>query len=143
MKQEIISKSFLETLKIGNDLGLSLKGHEIILFQGDLGAGKTVFSKGVAQALNISPEDVVSPTYTFMNLYEGKFKLVHVDLYRHGDKIFDLPELEDYLGEAIILIEWAQFIPKSYFDGFDIIEIVIDKIDENNRKISIKKNVDK
>lgn len=76
---EYFSKSVQDTYEIASDFASLLKGGEVILLNGDLGAGKTTFTKGLAKALGI--EDVVtSPTFTFMKEYHGKFDLYHFDI---------------------------------------------------------------
>jgi tRNA threonylcarbamoyladenosine biosynthesis protein TsaE len=84
--KKFISKCEEDTLKIGKDFASNLLGGEIITLEGDLGAGKTVFTKGVALGLKI--EDIVtSPTFTIMNMYLGeKLNLYHFDMYRLNDE---------------------------------------------------------
>ena len=80
--KKILSKSVLQTEKIANSLAKSLKGNEIIALYGDLGAGKTSFTKGLSKALNVNPDEVHSPTFTLLNEYNGKYKIYHFDMYR-------------------------------------------------------------
>ena len=98
-----------QTLALGKQLAKSLSSGDIVALYGGLGAGKTVFAKGIASGLNISDE-VVSPTFTLLKEYYGDLTLHHFDLYR----IEDEEELQhigfhDYLGgEGVCVIEWAQ-----------------------------------
>lgn len=101
-----------ETFKLGQRLGSQLVGGEIILLDGPLGAGKTVFVKGIASALSIDTNDVTSPSFTLVNRHdEGRLTLYHIDLYRLGDgasaaHAVDLDELltDD---KAVFVVEWA------------------------------------
>ncbi|HXM35143.1 MAG TPA: tRNA (adenosine(37)-N6)-threonylcarbamoyltransferase complex ATPase subunit type 1 TsaE [Pyrinomonadaceae bacterium] len=109
---EWISLSAEETFKLGVQIGDQLGGGEILLLSGPLGAGKTVFVKGLASALGLDPEEVTSPSFTLVNPYAGRLSLYHIDLYRLEEGVsaayaVDLDELlldED----AAIVIEWAE-----------------------------------
>lgn len=85
-------------------------GKEIVLLSGELGAGKTVFAKGIAAGAGVrNVHEVCSPSYTLVNVYEGKHRIFHIDLYRL-DREADIRDLgwEDYLGEGIVIVEWAE-----------------------------------
>lgn len=115
MAKVYITNNAEETLMLGERLAQKLKCSDIVALHGGLGAGKTVFTKGIAKGLSIE-EEIVSPTFTIQKQYEGAQKLYHFDLYR----IEDEEELEhigfyDFLGEAICVIEWpekAQNLPE-------------------------------
>src|ERR687886_2027614 len=79
---EWISYSPEETRKLGTHFGNFLQGGETLLLSGPLGAGKTLFAKGVAQSLGIAEDDVTSPSFTLVNHYVGRLSLYHIDLYR-------------------------------------------------------------
>ncbi len=139
MTIKLTSTSPDETYNLGLTLGKCLKGTELLLLHGDLGAGKTLLTKGIAETLNIDAEEVVSPTYTLMNRFDGHFPLFHLDLYRLGNAIKgNLPEIDDYLNEGIIIIEWAQFLDTSYARLSNTININIHVEDEDTRKIEIE-----
>ena len=116
-----VYESFSEemTFEIGKKLGEKADKGEIICLEGDLGVGKTVFTKGFAEGLNIE-ENIDSPTFTIVQEYtEGRLPLYHFDVYRIGD-ISEMDEIgyEDYFfGEGVCLIEWAtrieELIPES------------------------------
>ena len=116
-----VYESFSEemTFDIGKKLGEKADKGEIICLEGDLGVGKTVFTKGFAEGLNIE-ENIDSPTFTIVQEYtEGRLPLYHFDVYRIGD-ISEMDEIgyEDYfVGEGVCLIEWAsrikELIPES------------------------------
>ncbi len=90
----------------------TFKGDEVIFLVGELGAGKTVFAKGIAAGLGLKDiGEVCSPTFTLMNIYQARVPIYHLDLYRLGNapEIRDLG-FEDYVGEGVILVEWAEKI---------------------------------
>ncbi|MFN2491344.1 MAG: tRNA (adenosine(37)-N6)-threonylcarbamoyltransferase complex ATPase subunit type 1 TsaE, partial [Pyrinomonadaceae bacterium] len=79
---EFVSRDARETFELGKQIGDELRGGEILLLDGPLGAGKTIFVKGVAAALDIDPEEVTSPSFTLVNPYAGRLQLFHLDLFR-------------------------------------------------------------
>ncbi len=96
------------TLALGEALGALLRGGDVVVLAGDLGAGKTVFTKGIARALGVK-EPVVSPTFTIVREYQGHVPLVHVDVYRldHYQELHDLGFDELFGGPAIAVVEWG------------------------------------
>lgn len=102
----------VDTFELGEKLGKELRGGEILLLKGPLGAGKTIFVKGLGAALGISPEEITSPSFTLVNLHEGRLRLFHIDLYRlsEGPTAAAAVDLEDLLadGSAVLVIEWAE-----------------------------------
>ncbi len=108
-KREYISKSPSETWDIGEEIGKQAKPGELYALHGDLGTGKTQLAKGIARGLDVADwEYVVSPSFTIMNIYEGRLSLCHVDLYRiSGDEVADL-NLEEFLETGIVVVEWAE-----------------------------------
>ena len=108
---KFMCNSVSDTYAVASRLAQKLNGGEIILLSGDLGAGKTTFTKGLAKALGIS-EVVTSPTFTFMKSYTGRLTLYHYDMYRVTDssELYELG-LEEYLGAAggVCVIEWNKF----------------------------------
>jgi tRNA threonylcarbamoyladenosine biosynthesis protein TsaE len=100
-----------ETAALGRKLGEFLKAGDVVCLAGDLGTGKTAFTKGIAQALGISGY-ITSPTFTFVNEYQGRIPMFHFDVYRIGDPE-DLFEIgfEEYLErDGVVVIEWANMI---------------------------------
>ena len=106
-----------ETYEIGRTLGRKLGGGELVLLEGPLGIGKTVFARGIAAGLGIDPDQVCSPSYTIVQEYDGeRSRMYHVDLYRieQLDEIGTLG-LEELLGSgAVVVVEWGERLPESY-----------------------------
>jgi tRNA threonylcarbamoyladenosine biosynthesis protein TsaE len=109
---EFVSHNERETFEIGERIGAQLSGGEIILLSGALGAGKTVFVKGIAQALGLDQEDVTSPSFTLVNPHYGRLLLYHIDLYRldEGASAAHAVDLDEILTDenAVVVIEWAE-----------------------------------
>ena len=144
MKKTIETTSPEETFAVGRQLGLSAKPGELYTLDGDLGVGKTVFTKGMAEGLGIT-EHVNSPTFTIVQVYEsGRLPFYHFDVYRIGD-IEEMDEIgyEDYFfGDGVCIVEWAELISgllaltakkitieKDLEKGFDYRKISICSID--------------
>jgi tRNA threonylcarbamoyladenosine biosynthesis protein TsaE len=106
-----------ETYEAGRSLSRGLRGGEVILLDGELGTGKTVFARGVAAGLGVAPEDVNSPSFTLVQEYRGgRVRVVHVDLYRLDERD-DLASLglDEILGSgAVVLVEWGDKLPPYY-----------------------------
>ncbi|MFI3329316.1 MAG: tRNA (adenosine(37)-N6)-threonylcarbamoyltransferase complex ATPase subunit type 1 TsaE [bacterium] len=131
----IKTKNNLETIAVGNKIGQSLKGGDVILLSGDLGAGKTTFTKGIGEALNIK-RVINSPTFTIVKEYQGNHKLIHMDLYRLEQLEMDI---EEYFNEDNICVcEW----PKDNMEvlNYEHISIEIYRTSDNEREIKIKTN---
>ena len=109
---EFVSNNEQETFNLGLRIGEQLRGGEILLLNGSLGAGKTVFVKGIAQALDVDEDDVSSPSFTLVNPYQGRLLLYHIDLYRldEGASAAHAVDLDELLSdeEAVTIIEWAE-----------------------------------
>lgn len=134
---EYLVKSVEDTQKLAKFLAKFLEEEDVILLDGDLGAGKTTFTQSLAKALGIE-EVVNSPTFSIVNEYEfNKGVLYHFDLYRieEAEELFDIGFEEYFLKEGIIIIEWAEKfineIPQPW------LKIYIIKEDENSRIFKI------
>ena len=120
-KVSLISNSEEETKLCAGRLAKQLKGGDIVLLQGELGAGKTTFVKGLAQAFKVNGHKVNSPTFVLMNYYKGKLPIYHFDLYRlESPKGIDTLDLDEYFyGQGIAVIEWPEHLgehkPKQYY----------------------------
>lgn len=101
-----------ETLRIGKEFGASLKPDSIVCLFGELGAGKTTFVRGIAEGLEIDPSQVSSPTFVYLNIYEGKKPLYHFDLYRlnDADAFLSMGFDEILFSPGIKCIEWSERI---------------------------------
>jgi tRNA threonylcarbamoyladenosine biosynthesis protein TsaE len=128
-----------KTLALGRRLGRLLRGDEIVLVSGELGAGKTIFIKGLASALHIPVGEVVSPSYVLMNLYSGTVDLYHFDLYRldmmpaEGENPID-----EYIGAGVVAVEWAQYLNPDYFSLAEAINVSIEAEAGNGRRITVR-----
>jgi len=135
---EYLSHSPEDTRNLGRNIGKLLKGGEIVLLHGDLGAGKTLLTKGIAEGLGVEdPSTVVSPSFTLVNVYKARLDIVHVDLYRlDSDEIYDLG-LEDYMDqEHVIVVEWAEKV-HDFFSG-QVVDVTIEYMGESStRKITL------
>lgn len=135
-KTTILTHSEEETFQIAGKLAKNLKGDEILLLTGELGAGKTVFTKGLCFGLGLKTNNhVCSPSYTLVNVYDAKFRIFHIDLYRLVSRA-DIEDLgwEDYIGEGIIIVEWGEKMEIK----FDCIRVRIEVLAGNKRKIFIE-----
>ena len=132
---ELFSNSAEDTINIGKKIGSYLTKGTVIAFKGTLAAGKTTLTKGIAESLEID-EVITSPTFTLVSEYEGKLPLYHFDVYRLADEdeFYDMGG-EEYFERGICIIEWSKII--EYALPKNRIEITIEKIDENQRKIII------
>jgi len=110
---EIRTLSEEETLDLGRRIGKILRPEDVVLLLGDLGAGKTRLAKGiVSAATGVSPEDVVSPSFTLINRFEGRFPVHHADLYRiDADQIEGIGLEEALVEEGALIVEWAEKAP--------------------------------
>jgi tRNA threonylcarbamoyladenosine biosynthesis protein TsaE len=126
------------TLALGKRLGSLLRGDEIILVCGELGAGKTVFIKGLASALRIPVEEVVSPSYVLMNLHCGTYDLYHFDLYRLGLMPAEVENpVDEYIGAGVVAVEWAQYLAADYFALPNAVVVSIESEADNGRRITV------
>lgn len=144
--KQFTSNSEKETHGFAKKYVQGLKGGEVILLQGNLGAGKSVFVRGLADGLGVK-EPITSPTFTLMQLYDVRKKskgdrLVHVDAYRVEWKDLQSIGLEDYLNEpsSIVVIEWGEKVEKALAKlkiGFQTVQIKLK--DTNKREIIVVK----
>ncbi|GEN49611.1 tRNA (adenosine(37)-N6)-threonylcarbamoyltransferase complex ATPase subunit type 1 TsaE [Alkalibacterium pelagium] len=132
---KVITHSEEETKALAKRLTDQLKPGMTLLLEGQLGAGKTTFTKGIAEALGIS-RAVKSPTYTLIKEYtDGKFPLYHMDLYRLEDSEDEDLGLDDYFfGEGITVVEWGSFMKEDLPEEFIAVTIRTSE-DLNDREI--------
>lgn len=98
-----------ETYEFAKKIASLLQREDVILLEGDLGAGKTTFTKGLASGLHIK-KNVNSPTFTIIKEYMGRLPLYHMDVYRVGDAFEDLGFDEYFYGDGVTVVEWAHLI---------------------------------
>ena len=137
---EFHTKSPAETRAIAETFASSLRGGEVIALQGDIGVGKTVFTKGLAAGLGIT-SNVTSPTFNIVRQYNGLLPLYHFDVYRitDPDEMLEIG-FEEYLySGAVVVIEWPELI--SDLIPQDAITITIEREEEDGRRISIGKKI--
>ena len=125
MKQ-VMTKNYEETIEYGYKLGMLLECGDVILLAGDLGAGKTTFTKGIGKALGIT-RVINSPTFTIVKEYHGKYPLYHLDLYRLGSD-FDLEEY--FESDGITVCEWPDNVSEIIPDEYLMVEIFRTELDE-------------
>ena len=134
---KIISQSCEQTEQIGEKLAKTLVGTEIIALFGELGAGKTAFTRGICKGLNVK-NNVCSPTFAILNEYHGNFKVFHFDMYRVKtiDDLYSTGYF-DYLDNGILIIEWSENIENILPENVIKLTIKYGKT-ENERIISIE-----
>ena len=134
---EFLTNSPEETETVGAALGKILPAGAVIAYRGDLGAGKTAFTRGLARGLGYK-EPVTSPTYTIVNEYlDGRLPLFHFDMYRlaSSDDLWDIG-WEDYLDRGgICAVEWSENVADALENA---ITVCIEKTGENSRKITVE-----
>jgi len=136
----MISSSEAETFRLGRELAESMPMPAHILLYGDLGAGKTSLTRGLAAGFGLQEiEEVSSPTFTLINEYPGRVKIYHIDLYRIDtgrldglglDEIFERPD-------AAVIVEWAERLGNFPTPG--AVQVFLEYVDEGSRRIDIKK----
>lgn len=137
-KEQYISNSYDDTIKIAYEFANKLRPGDVICMYGDLGAGKTAFTQGLAKGLDIHGY-VNSPTFTIVNVYSGRLELNHFDAYRVGDsdEMLDIGFDEMISGDAVSVIEWAELIedilPEERYN------ITVAFVDDTKREITIER----
>ena len=133
---EFVTNSPVETENVGEKLGSILPAGTVIAYRGDLGAGKTAFTRGLARGLGAN-EPVTSPTYTIVNEYlTGRMPLFHFDMYRlrSADDLFDIG-WEDYLERGgVCAVEWSENVADALENP---IIVTIEKLGEDTRRITV------
>lgn len=106
----LLSRGKEETFLLGTAFGKAATGGEVIALNGNLGAGKTQFVKGLAEGLEIPHETVSSPTYLLVHCHRGRLSLTHIDLYRldHPNEIIGFGLEEYFEGKDVVAVEWAE-----------------------------------
>ena len=134
---EFNTKCADDTFALGRQIGEQLERRAVLLLKGDLGAGKTVFAKGVAAGLGIDAAEVTSPSFTLINIHDGRLRMYHIDLYRlESSSRIDLG-LEEILEDekGVVVIEWAErlaSVPER------AVEVEISYVSDSERRIVIR-----
>jgi tRNA threonylcarbamoyladenosine biosynthesis protein TsaE len=137
--QTVTTTSAEETFELGRSLAEPIVSRAAFLLEGDLGSGKTTFTKGVAAGLEIDPREVHSPTFTLVAEHDGRLKLYHIDLYRldNPQDILDHLGLDEIVQEhAVTVVEWSEKIEGIAVDaGY---RVKFTWVDETTRQITIE-----
>jgi len=135
--QSTESTSVEETIRVGFEFGKQLEAGDVVCLDGDLGAGKTHFVKGVASYFGINPEKVSSPTYTLIHEYSGELPVYHFDCYRlkHEQEALEIGAEEYFYGDGVCLVEWPKRIEGLIPE--EAIWIEISHLSDSKRKINI------
>jgi tRNA threonylcarbamoyladenosine biosynthesis protein TsaE len=134
----MLSKSEEQTYNFAKTLAESLTIPAHILLHGDLGAGKTIFAKGLADGFGVEDVDQVSsPTFTLINQYAGRVKIYHIDLYRIEPGALDGLGLEEIFDDAnaAVIVEWAERLGS--FETPGAVRVFLSYVDERSRKIDL------
>ena len=133
-----MTHSVAETEQLGEELGRGLRGGEVVLLQGELGAGKTAFVRGLARGLGADPEEVASPTFVLLTAYTGRLTLYHADLYRLGgggdDRELGLEELPG--PEGVLAVEWPERLGERTFAR--VVHVYFEHAGEDVRRVRIE-----
>lgn len=135
-----ITHSEEETEAVARKIASGWTGTEVVLLQGELGAGKTVFARGLAAGLGVKNlGEVCSPSFTLVNIYQGRWPIYHIDLYRL-DREEDILDLgwEDYLGKGVIIVEWGEKIKFGFDQPIYYVQIEIDSQDIRRISVTIR-----
>lgn len=135
MMIEVLTSSTEETMRFAEKIGKAVQPGTVIVLEGDLGAGKTTFTKGLALGLGIT-RVVNSPTFTIIKEYHGRIPLYHMDVYRLENSEEDLGFDEYFEGDGVTVVEWASKIQDQLPPHY--IELTITRMGEDKRKINIR-----
>jgi tRNA threonylcarbamoyladenosine biosynthesis protein TsaE len=135
---KIITNSAEETTYIGEQLGRLLIKGSIVCLSGDLGAGKTAFTQGIAKGMGVE-DYVTSPTYTIINEYQGRLPLYHFDVYRLNDveEMYELGYEEYFFGDGAVVVEWADIV-RDIIPAERLWITILRAKDENSREIILE-----
>lgn len=135
MIKEIFVHNEAESIALGENLGKLLTKHSLLTLSGDLGAGKTTFTKGIGAGLGVT-KIINSPTFTILKQYQGRLSLSHFDAYRLEGQDDDLGFEEIFDSEDVCVVEWANYIADIL--PRERLEVIIEKIDDNSRNFIFK-----
>ena len=133
----LVTNTVDETVEVGRRLGALLQGGDVVALLGDVGAGKTHLTKGIAASKGVATSDVTSPTFAIVNIYYGSEEIYHIDTYR-AKSIADLLEIgiDEYLyGEGICIIEWPSIVEELLPEG--CLRVELTHYDSTRRRIAV------
>jgi tRNA threonylcarbamoyladenosine biosynthesis protein TsaE len=133
---ELIARSPEETFELGRKIAEQVEGRAVFLLSGELGAGKTIFAKGIAAGLGVDPVEVTSPSFTLIDIHQGRVRLYHIDLYRlepGAPRELGLDEI--FEEEAVVVVEWAE---RLNYAPADAIWVQLEYLSDSERKIIIQ-----
>ena len=130
----VVTESEQDTMDAGARLALALEPGAVVLLEGELGAGKTAFVRGLAVGLGAAEEDMSSPTFTLVQEYRGRVPLLHADLYRLSGAEADDLGLEELGGDGVLAVEWAAKLASRPAGA---IEVRIEDLGGDRRRITI------
>lgn len=128
---EVCTENLEQTHALGEKIGRAVRENMVILLDGDLGAGKTTLTQGIARGLGIS-RNVTSPTFTILKIYQGSMPLYHIDAYRLEGAVQDLGFEELMEDDGLTVIEWSEFV--SYLIPDEYLKITISLLEEDSRR---------
>jgi tRNA threonylcarbamoyladenosine biosynthesis protein TsaE len=134
IREVVISESEQATTELGTRLARSLQPGAVVLLEGELGAGKTAFVRGLAIGLDAPEEDVSSPTFTLVQEYRGRVPLLHADLYRISGTEADDLGLDELGRDGVVAIEWAAKLVRKPAGAVDVL---IEDLGGDRRRITI------
>jgi tRNA threonylcarbamoyl adenosine modification protein YjeE len=139
--REALTQSEAETEALAAELAAAFRGGEVVLLSGELGAGKTVFVRGLARGVGADPEEVASPTFVLLTRYAGRLTLHHADLYRLAGGGDDLElGLEELPGpRGVLAIEWAERLSGHPWDPAVAIRVTLEHAGDDTRRVRIEK----
>lgn len=133
---DVVTSSAAETEAAGENFGRGLRQGDLLLLEGDLGAGKTTFVRGVARGAG-SPAHVASPTFQLVRIYQGALQLAHIDLYRiEGDAELRDLGLEELLDQGAVVVEWGDRI-----DAPDAALLSIEHLGGDRRRLRLERDL--
>jgi len=121
-----------ETKRLAEKIALLLRPNDCLTLSGDLGAGKTTFTKGIGIGLGVK-RTINSPTFTIVKVYQGEKTLYHIDAYRLEDEEEDIGFDDYFYGDGVTVVEWPQYIASFLPD--ERLEITINKVDDSDRRV--------
>jgi tRNA threonylcarbamoyladenosine biosynthesis protein TsaE len=133
-REVVISESEQATTELGERLARSLSPGAVVLLEGELGAGKTAFVRGLATGLGAAEEDVSSPTFTLIQEYRGRIPFLHADLYRITGAEVDELGLDELGRDGVVAIEWAAKLLRRPAGA---VEVLIEDLGDDRRRITI------